>query len=417
MTIYNDYAQLIPFFLLPFVISFVLTPLMGRLANVVGALDLPASLRSTRTATNNIRVHDQIVPRLGGLAMFIAFMFTLAHFNLISSLNWTFILAIVMIAAVGFLDDIYELSGKTQIIVHLLAATIVVLSGTHINLIQVAGFCVDFTNSSALPTCVDLNPIHFQMFTLGGLGFSFFLIGDILTILWIVGLINVVNWVGGTDGLNISVSAISSLALLLVAMRTREDAVIIPIVAYLCVVHLGSILGMLPFNYPPARIYQGGISEYLNGFLLATIAIMNESKLAFSLIVLALPILDAMWVVYMRWKNNPEVRRNPLKILSISDRNHFHHRLVDAGFSRKQVLFIEVGITSMFASIAFFFSDFSNVFVILVFSLGLLLLIFVWLARRRKSYQAKRMLQMQQAPKLEVKVKPKENKPEDRYAY
>jgi len=146
--------------------------------------------------------------------------------------------------------------------------------------------------------------------------------------------------------------------------------------AILISIHLGGVLGVLPFNYNPGKILYGSIGDFLNGFLLAIFAILGSTKWTATLVVLGMPILDGLLVVYLRFKSNPQLLRNPLKILQVSDRNHLHHRLLAAGYSKKAVVLVETAMMALICTTTLYFSNIRKDFIALVVGLVFIFLAF-----------------------------------------
>ncbi|CAG1023483.1 partial putative undecaprenyl-phosphate N-acetylglucosaminyl 1-phosphate transferase, partial [Patescibacteria group bacterium] len=191
----NNFSLIAGIVLTAFIIAFLLTPLMGKLALKIGALDLPARLRTKGERGIATRIHEYVYPKLGGLAVVSAILITLFLNRDFVTVGKGVILGIIIIAITGFLDDKFELNSKLQLLGQLLAAAIVVASGISITSINFLDIQLHFDWFSTI--------IRFAGFT-----YNFIFPADILTILWIVGLINVVNWVGGVDALNGSVTSI-----------------------------------------------------------------------------------------------------------------------------------------------------------------------------------------------------------------
>ncbi len=337
--IINNLSLVLGFAFMSFIIAFLLTPLMGKLALKVGAVDLPAWLRSKGERGITTRIHEYVYPKLGGLAVITAVLVTLLFNNSFISVGKGVVLGIIIIAVIGYLDDRYELNSKLQLLGQVLAAAAVVASGISITSINFLSTQLNFDLFSTI--------IRFAGFT-----YNFVFPADILTILWIVGLINVINWVGGVDALNGSVTSVALFTLMLINLANGNIAL-----AGLIAIHLGAVLGVLPFNYPPGKIMYGSAGDFLNGFLLAVFAILGSTKWTASMIILAMPIIDGLLVIYMRFKTNPHLLKSPLKILQISDKNHLHHRLIDAGYSKKTVTLIETTMMIIVCSIALIFSN------------------------------------------------------------
>lgn len=337
--IINNLSIVLGFTLVSFIIAFLLTPLMGKLAIRVGAVDLPAWLRNKGERGIVTRIHDYVYPKLGGLAVLAAILISLFINRDLVNVGKGVVIGMIIIGITGFLDDKFELNSKFQLLGQILAAAVVVASGISITSINFLSMQMNFDAFSTI--------IRFAGFT-----YNFIFPADILTILWIVGLINVINWVGGVDALNGSVTSVALFTLMLINLANGNVAL-----AGLIAIHLGAVLGVLPFNYPPGKIMYGSAGDFLNGFLLAVFAILGSTKWTASMIILAMPILDGIIVIYMRFKSNPHLLKSPLKILQVSDKNHLHHRLLDAGYSKKTVTLIETSMMIVVCSIALILSN------------------------------------------------------------
>jgi len=328
--------------LIAFVIALLITPLVGALARTLEIVDLPANLRDRTDRSSSTRLHKNIMPRGGGLAISVALILTLIFFPIQDGTTnpefvvdkLTIIIGIAVISIYGILDDKFEWSGTQQLIAQMMGAIVLIVGG--ITLPETITF---------LQLDIDLNS---WSYVLEAFGYEFELIlpNHILTLLWVVGITNIINWVGGIDGLNISVSSIISFTFLMIALSTGN----IPL-SILIAIHLGANLGLLPYNWNPAKIFPGAIGDCLNGFMIATFALLGDTRWTATVVILALPIIDAIIVLFLRFKNNKEVIRKPWKVLSLSDTNHLHHRLLEIGYTRKGVLFIEITIVATVSAI------------------------------------------------------------------
>lgn len=148
-----------------------------------------------------------------------------------------------------------------------------------------------------------------------------------LTFFWIVGMINTMNWLDGLDGLASGVSVIAGLMLFINSAFRVEPAQTSVSLLHLALV--GSSLGFLLYNFYPARIIMGGGAAYL-GFQLAALSIIGGAKIATILLVMGLPLVDAVWQVFNRARQG----KNPFS----GDRGHLHFRLLSIGFTQKQIV-------------------------------------------------------------------------------
>lgn len=294
-----------------FVLSITLTPLIIKLAPMIGAVDKP----------NNRKVHQKVMPRMGGLAIFISFLVG----SLIVSPNDPFHLAIIIgafiIIMIGMLDDIYELSAKWKVAGQLAAAMTVVIYG---------GLQIEFIN---LPFG-------------GAIEFGFLSVP--ITIFWILAFTNAINLIDGLDGLAAGVSSIGLFTLAVVAFLMGNDYVLI-----ISLMILASTLGFLVFNFHPAKIFMGDTGALFLGYIFGTLSVLgfkNVTIVSFIIpvLILGLPIFDTIFAMIRRKVNNVP--------LYLADKSHVHHCLLSFGFSHRQTVFVIYAISILLGSSAILFS-------------------------------------------------------------
>ncbi|MEE8672463.1 MAG: MraY family glycosyltransferase [Heyndrickxia faecalis] len=293
-----------------FMLTILLTPLIKKLAIRIGAVDKP----------NQRKVHMKVMPRLGGLAIYISFIAGVLLLQPDSSHSLPILLGSLIIVLTGIIDDIRELSPRVKLMGQLAAALVVILSGIH----------VEFIN---LPFG-------------GQLEFGIFSIP--LTILWIVGVTNAINLIDGLDGLAAGVSSI--------ALLTISGMAIIMGDAYVTVLGLilmASTIAFLFYNFYPAKIFMGDTGALFLGYMISVLSLLGFKNVTFiSLIIPALilgvPISDTFFAIIRRL-----VHKQPL---SAPDKSHLHHCLLRLGFSHRQVVLIIYAIAAMFSLAAFIFS-------------------------------------------------------------
>lgn len=274
-------------------------------------------------------IHKKPIPRLGGVAIFISFWLTVAgiliinpswlnfvqdkFFNIDKNL-WGLILASLLWFAVGLLDDIKGLKPWIKLLAQLLCGIIIVFFGIKIWWVS--------------------NPV-------GGLNIVLNNWTYLLVPLWIILLMNVTNWLDGIDGLSSSISFITLIVLFLLAI---DPVVNQTATALLCIILAGSVLGFLPLNWNPAKIFLGDTGSGFLGLMIATFAIISGAKLATAFLVLGIPILDAIIVIVSRYKGG--------KSIFAADTSHLHHKFLQAGFSVKQTVITLSVISMIFGIIA-----------------------------------------------------------------
>ena len=300
-----------------FLSSFFLTPLVARFARRNKILDYPESRK----------MHNRPTPLLGGVAVYLGFLLTVVWRAPHTKPFAGVLLGSTLIFLVSLVDDVRELSVLTRLIFQLLGSFIMLLSGVKV---------------SFLPPTVWGD------------------IGEILiTFLWIIGITNAMNFLDGLDGLVSGLSVITGIFFYIVSRQVHQ-------------VHLGSLslamagaaLGFLPYNFPApffylrrvltgrkkvhseddrARIFLGDSGATFLGAFFAGISIMgdlasqNVMALAVPIFLLGVPIFDMTLITIMRMKEGKV--SNLSTWLSYAGKDHFHHRLVDLGFSKGGAVF------------------------------------------------------------------------------
>ena len=296
-------------FLVAAVVAFAVTPPVARLATRMGVVHQPRERD----------LHERPVPGLGGLAILAAVLVAAVFFMPAGQETRGIIGGAIAITLVGAIDDIRPggLNPALKLAGQLGAAAIPVFSEVRVE-------------NMTLPF---LEPID-----LGTWGYP-------LTLLGIVAVMNVVNFTDGADGLAAGVCTIAAATFALIALSfPRVDA------AILAALTAGAALGFLWHNFHPASIFMGDAGSNLLGLLLACVAIQGVLKTAavvalfFPLVILAVPALDATFVVAKRIKY-----RRPVYS---ADRWHFHHRFANIGFSQRRTVLYLYGWTLSLAALA-----------------------------------------------------------------
>ncbi|TFE03978.1 glycosyltransferase family 4 protein [Jeotgalibacillus salarius] len=296
--------------LIVFISSIILTPFVKKLAFKIGATDKP----------NYRKVHQRIMPRLGGLAIFLSFVIGFVLIQPQNDAALPLLFGSVIIIIVGVLDDIRELSAKVKLLGQIAAALVVVLGGVQLEYINL--------------------PFG------GQLEFGVFSIP--MTVLWIVAITNAVNLIDGLDGL---AAGVSTIALGTISLMALLDGNIF--VMAMGMLLFASVLGFLVYNFHPAKIFMGDTGALFLGFAISVIALLGFKNvtmisLIIPIIVLGVPISDTFFAIIRRLVN-----KQPL---SAPDKSHLHHRLLALGYSHKQTVLIIYAIAATFGMSALIFS-------------------------------------------------------------
>ncbi|HJH11197.1 MAG TPA: undecaprenyl/decaprenyl-phosphate alpha-N-acetylglucosaminyl 1-phosphate transferase [Metalysinibacillus jejuensis] len=294
-----------------FIASILLTPVVKRLAFRIGAVDAP----------NYRKVHSRIMPRLGGLAVFLAFVIGFAVYQPQSKYSLAILLGATIIVITGILDDMYEISAKAKLIGQFAAALIVIFVG---------GIQVEFIN------------LPFQ----GTLDFGFLSIP--FTLLWIVGITNAINLIDGLDGLAAGVSTIALMTLAAMAF-IMGNVFVMATAAILA----AACLGFLFYNFHPASIFMGDTGALFLGFMIAVLSLLGFKSITMvsfiiPIIMLGVPISDTFFAIVRRLRMKQK--------WSDPDKSHLHHCLLNMGFSHRQTVVLIYGIAAMFGVAAIIFS-------------------------------------------------------------
>jgi len=337
-----------------FTISMVMTVLMKRVSRLVGLVDHPGARK----------VHVEPTPNGGGVAIFVATWAPVA-------------LAVAACACLvhgnGALPLLPGLDVYATGVLTMLPRLTILFIGAVI--IWTLGLADDRWNLSPwLRLAVQIGVALFLVFK--GMTVSIFVgnawIRGTVTILWVVGLINAFNMLDNMDGLSAGVGLIISIFFSIVAIQTQQYF----IAAFLCCM-AGALGGFLVYNFSPARIFMGDSGGTLLGYLLAVMTIQFTFyqperpyfPLVVPLLIFGLPLFDTITVVWIRLRSG----RSPFQ----GDTNHFSHRLVALGMTKRNAVLTIYLVTATVAlgATALFYANSNAVLVILAQTIALFTLI------------------------------------------
>jgi UDP-GlcNAc:undecaprenyl-phosphate/decaprenyl-phosphate GlcNAc-1-phosphate transferase len=191
-----------------------------------------------------------------------------------------------------------------------------------------------------------------------GSGIIVLSMGGIAAFVWLVLCMNAMNFLDGTDGLATLVGIIAFITLAGISLLPATQD---PVTLILSLIAIGALLAFFLWNAPPARVYLGTSGSWFLGLFLGMTAIVGGGKIATALIVLAFPVLDALFVVAYRMF----MRKNPTK----GDRtSHIHHRLLSANMSPWGILLVIGGMTAILGAVAVIAPTQSKIIVLIVFA-------------------------------------------------
>ncbi|MDF2858630.1 MAG: UDP-phosphate N-acetylglucosaminyl 1-phosphate transferase [Neobacillus sp.] len=295
-----------------FFISILSTPLVKKLAFMIGATDRP----------NVRKVHQKLMPRLGGLAIYISFLAGVVILQPENQYSTSIMIGSGIIVITGIFDDMIELSARIKLVAQVVAACIVVLYG---------GLQITIIN---LP--------------FGGL-FEFGYLSIPFTIFWVIGITNAINLIDGLDGLAAGVSSIALVVISVMAIFMGNTYVVI--IASILIV---STLGFLYYNFHPAQIFMGDTGALFLGFMISVLSLLGFKNVTFvsfiiPIIILGVPISDTIFAILRRLIN-----KQPL---SMPDKSHLHHCLLRMGYTHRQTVLLIYALAAFFGLVAIIFSQ------------------------------------------------------------
>ena len=320
--------------LVTFLTSALLTPFIIKAAHHVGALDIP----------NARKVHTKPIPRMGGLAIFGAFLLGYMLFARTSNQMLSILIGGFIIVLTGLFDDIKPVPAKIKFILQIIAAGVVVFYG-RIFLGRVTFLGLDFT----FPV-----PLNY-----------------IVTILFMVGIMNAINLIDGLDGLSSGVSSIYFATIGIIAFILNKMQGLDTI---LSLIMLGSTLGFLLWNFNPAKIFMGDTGSLFLGFTISVISLLGFkgatlTSLIIPIVILAIPIFDTGLAILRRLLKGEKI--------SAPDKEHFHHQLLKMKFGVKGTVLIIYAINILFASVSIFFVLGDARMALVIYVILMLLLLFL----------------------------------------
>lgn len=301
-------------FVIPFIIAFSLT-----IGFILLFLLVPLFRRAV-WRTEKRHGYKKTISRLGGVSMLIAFSFALffdTHLVLTREF-YGLLFGGLLILIFGLWDDLSELGWKIQVFFQVALTMIIFIFGIHIS-----SFTNPFGGAWFIPQDTFIVPAFILLFA------------------WVFLVMNAMNWLDGLDGLCGGSSLITLITIFYLSLKPE---VYQPPVAILAIAGVGAIAGFLIFNMYPARILAGTVGSMFLGFIIATLAVIAGTKIATAFLVLSLPIADALFVLWQRLREGVSLFR--------PDRRHLHFKLLELGWSERQIASFFFFVTAVIAVIS-----------------------------------------------------------------
>ena len=351
--------------------SLILVPIVKKVATHVGAMDEP----------NARKIHKVPMPRLGGLAIYLAFLLGYMLYGEISTQMLSILIGGFLLILIGFIDDINSVPARYKLIVQIVAATIVVLYGD-----------LSFSEVSLLG-----HKIYFNEFW-----------GSLSSIIFIVAITNAINLIDGLDGLAAGISSIYFLTIAIIAFILNRIGGLDVIIS---LIMLGATLGFLVHNFPPAKIFMGDSGSLFLGFMISVIALLGYKVTTFTslivpIVILAIPIFDTIFAILRRLLKGQNI--------GVADKEHFHHQLLKMKYSPTKSILIIYAIDIAFAAVSIFYILGDNQIAIAIYVALMILLLFVVLKTDILFDHSKKKQVMVSEKEENSKGKSRENKKQKR---
>lgn len=309
------FGKEIDYILLTIGITFIFTaaimPLMIKIANRIHAIDEPRTRH----------IHKKPMPKLGGLGIFLGFLFGYMLFGINSIQMNSVLIGSFVIILTGIIDDIEPLKARSKLFGQVCAALIIILYGN----------------------------ILLQDVTVFGFNLNFGLFAYPITLIFIIGCINIINLIDGLDGLS---GGISSIFFITIGVICYFQGKLDTLTASITFIMLGATLGFLLHNFYPAKLFAGDTGSMFMGFIISIIALLGFKGTTLTsfivpIVILAIPILDTLFAIIRR-----VIKRKPI---FSADKEHMHHQLLNMNFSQRTTVLIVYGINILFSLASIFY--------------------------------------------------------------
>lgn len=324
-----------------FLISWIITPLTRNYFIRKGWVEEP---KIKQKKTHNATALST-VPRGGGFPIFVSVTLTSLFFLPPDKSLVAIIIASLLTLVVGLFDDVYDISPKIRLLFNFVAAAVIVGFGISIYFL-----------SNPFGGIIDLStPGLVSLFS------------SIIAVLWIVWCMNITGWSAGIEGQLPGFVSTSAIVIGILGLRFSQDSTQWPVIILAASV-AGAFLGFLPYNFFPQSIMPGYSGKSLAGFYLAVLSILSGAKVATLILLLGIPMLDAIWAIVRRIKAG--------KPIYLGDGQHLHHQLLKSGFSRRQIAIFYTFVSLLFGILSLFLNSTQKFYtfigiIILFFSLVL----------------------------------------------
>jgi len=311
---------------------------------LAGLIIFDAKIKRKDTRKSKRHIHKKGISRFGGVALITSFVVgILFDSNLVISAPLLGVLfGCGMILILGVVDDCMQMSWKSQLFFQVMIVMFVYIMGVRLEYIT--------------------NPFGGVFLFSGGIWYT---VGLSISICWVIFLMNAMNWIDGVDGVVGGVTLVGVISIFILSIRPEVNQ---PPVGIVAAVLAGSLLAFIFMNFYPAKILAGSSGSIFMGYILAIMAIFAGAKIATTLLVLAVPVIDALWVIFERWRAGDSIFS--------PDKKHLHYRLMELGWSSSKICLFYYGITIVVAFIALNTNALGKMFCLGLITIFMLLVLF-----------------------------------------
>jgi UDP-GlcNAc:undecaprenyl-phosphate/decaprenyl-phosphate GlcNAc-1-phosphate transferase len=297
-------------FLISFSLSLIIIPLGVWIFKKMGWVVDPKKNK------HPAHVHKTPVPKGGGIAVFVAVTIAVLSLIQVDKHVIAVLLAMLITLIVGIWDDVKGSSPHWRIVFNILSAGIIVASGIGIAYI-----------SNPLGGIIDLSWPRYSFMLLGEMR-EIWILPDLFALLWIPFLMNAINWSSGVDGQVSGVVVVAAIMVGLISLSYSADIAQWP-VAILAFALAGAFAGLALFSFFPQKVMPGYSATSLAGLLLGVVSILSTAKIGTLIVVLGIPMIDALYVIGKRVLSG----KSPVW----GDKGHLHHRLMSMGWGKRRI--------------------------------------------------------------------------------
>lgn len=262
-------------------------------------------------------VHTYAVPRGGGLVVLLGLLAGIGLTIGVDKHMAGILVGLVLLAVIGWFDDVWNIHPYWRLAGGLFAGLCVVG----------VGIGIAYVTNPFGGGIIRLDQPQIALWLMGKWR-TIWILSDLFALIWIVWCMNMLNWSKGVDGQLPGIVVIAAAIIGILSLRFVDDVTQWPVIK-LAAITAGSYLGLLLWNVYPQRMMPGYGAGSIAGFLLAVLSILSGAKLATLLLVLAVPMVDGVYVMLKRIAN----KKSPIW----GDRSHLHHALMDLSWGKRRI--------------------------------------------------------------------------------